>query len=137
MIVDDEPQARRVLRSALVSRGFEVTDARSGEEALESLRHDTPDVILLDLKMPGIGGLETCRLIREVSEVPIMIVSARNTEQEKVEALENGADDYVTKPLALEELIARIHALTRRPGAGAQPEPCGWIRWRSISKATR
>lgn len=121
MIVDDEPQARRVLRVALVARGFEVTDARDGEEALESIRHDAPDVILLDLKMPGIGGLETCRLIREGSEVPIMIVSARNTEQEKVEALESGADDYVTKPLGIDELVARIHAVTRRPFTGAHP----------------
>jgi two-component system, OmpR family, KDP operon response regulator KdpE len=119
LIVDDEPQARRVLRTALISRGFEVTDARSGEEALETLRHETPDVILLDLKMPGIGGLETCRLIRERSEVRIMIVSARNTEAEKVEALESGADDYMTKPLGIEELVARIHAVIRRPSVGA------------------
>jgi two-component system KDP operon response regulator KdpE len=118
MIVDDEPQARRVLKAALVTRGFEVTDARTGEEALESLRRETPDVILLDLKMPGIGGLETCRLIRESSEVPIMIVSARRTEPEKVEALECGADDYVTKPLGIDELVARIHAVTRRPSVG-------------------
>jgi two-component system KDP operon response regulator KdpE len=118
LIVDDEPQARRVLRIALVSRAFEVSDARSGEEALEALRQEMPDVILLDLKMPGIGGLETCRLIRERSEVPIMIVSARKAEKEKVQALESGADDYVTKPLAIEELVARIHALTRRSSVG-------------------
>ncbi|HWE50823.1 MAG TPA: response regulator transcription factor [Bryobacteraceae bacterium] len=118
MIVDDEPQARRALRTALVSRGFEVTDARSGEEAMQNLRIESPGVILLDLKMPGIGGLETCRLIRETSEVPIVIVSARNAEQEKVEALENGADDFVTKPIGIDELIARIHAVTRRPSLG-------------------
>ena len=115
MIVDDEPQARRVLRTALVSRGFEVIDARSGEEALQSLRRETPEVILLDLKMPGIGGLQTCRLIREFSDVPVMIVSARNTEKEKVEALDGGADDYITKPLGIEELVARIRAVIRRP----------------------
>lgn len=119
LIVDDEPQARRVLRMALISRGFEVTDARSGEEALESLRHEIPDVILLDLKMPGIGGLDTCRLIRDRSDVPIIIVSAMKTEKEKVNALESGADDYVTKPLGIEELVARIHAVTRRPQIGA------------------
>jgi two-component system KDP operon response regulator KdpE len=119
LVVDDEPQARRVLRTALISRGFEVTDGRSGEEALEGLRHETPDVILLDLKMPGIGGLETCRLIRERSEIPIIIVSAKKAEQEKVEALESGADDYVTKPFGIEELIARIHAVTRRPAIEA------------------
>jgi two-component system KDP operon response regulator KdpE len=104
---------------ALIAHGFEVTDARSGEEALESLRRETPEVILLDLKMPGIGGLETCRQIRECSEIPIVIVSARKTEKEKVEALESGADDYVTKPLGIEELVARIHAVTRRPSFGA------------------
>jgi two-component system KDP operon response regulator KdpE len=118
MVVDDEPQARRVLRTALISHGFEVTDARSGEEALESLRRETPEVILLDLKMPGMDGIETCRLIRERSEIPIMIVSGRKTEPEKVQALEGGADDYVTKPFGVEELVARIHAITRRPSFG-------------------
>jgi two-component system KDP operon response regulator KdpE len=118
LIVDDDPQARRVLRMALIPRGFEVTDARSGEDALEILRHDLPDLILLDLKMPGIGGLETCRSIREYSEVPIIIVSARKSQQEKVQALESGADDFVTKPIGIEELVARMHAATRRPSAG-------------------
>lgn len=119
LIVDDEPQARRVLRTSLIARGFEVIDARTGDEALGLLRHETPDVILLDLKMPGISGLETCRLIRDSSEIPIVIVSASKTEHEKVEALECGADDYVTKPAGIEELIARIHAVTRRPSIGA------------------
>ena len=137
MIVDDESQARRVLRIALIARGFEVIDARSGEEALESLRHETPNVILLDLTMPGIGGMETCRLIRERSEIPIIIASARKTEQEKVQALESGADDYVTKPLGIAELVARIHAVTRRPSVEATPGSCGWTSWRSISKATK
>jgi two-component system, OmpR family, KDP operon response regulator KdpE len=119
MIVDDEPQARRVLRTALIAHGFEVMDAPTGEEAVENLRHETPDVILLDLKMPGIGGLQACREIRERSEVPIIVVSGRKTEQEKVEALESGADDYVTKPAGVEELVARIHAVTRRPSLGS------------------
>jgi len=118
MIVDDEPQARRVLRTALISHGFEVMDARDGEEALQNLRRETPDVILLDLKMPGIGGIQTCREIRECSEVPIIVVSGRKAEQQKVEALESGADDYVTKPAGVAELIARIHAVTRRPSLG-------------------
>jgi two-component system KDP operon response regulator KdpE len=118
LVVDDEPQARRVLRMALIPRGFEVIDAGSGEEVLESLRYEIPDVILLDLKMPGIGGIETCRLVREYSEVPIVVVSARNTEEEKVQALESGADDYLTKPLGIEELVARIHAVTRRVSVG-------------------
>lgn len=117
LIVDDEPQARRVLRTALIPRGFEVSDARSGEDALEILRHEMPDVILLDLKLPGIDGLETCRTIREYSDVPIVVVSARKSQTEKVQALESGADDYVTKPAGIEELVARIHAVTRRPSA--------------------
>ena len=115
MLVDDEPQAKRVLRIALISHGFEVMEARDGEGALIALRNESPDVILLDLKMPGIGGLDACRLIRERSEVPIIIVSAKDGEKDKVKALENGADDYVTKPAAVEELVARIHAVTRRP----------------------
>jgi two-component system, OmpR family, KDP operon response regulator KdpE len=119
MIVDDEPQARRVLRTALIAHGFEVMDAPTGEEAVENLRHETPDVILLDLKMPGIGGLQACREIRERSEVPIIVVSGRKMEKEKVEALESGADDYVTKPAGIEELVARIHAVTRRPSLGS------------------
>jgi two-component system KDP operon response regulator KdpE len=119
LVVDDEPQARRVLRMALISHGFEVLDAHNGEEALEILRNDTPDVILLDLKMPGIGGVQTCREIRERSEVPIIVVSGKKLEQEKVEALESGADDYVTKPAGIEELVARIHAVTRRPSLGS------------------
>ena len=129
MIVDDEPQARRVLRTALISHGFEVMDTRSGEEALDSLRQESPDVILLDLKMPGMGGLETCRVIRERSEVPVIIVSARKTEQEKVEVLESGADDYVTKPLGIEELVARIHAVMRRPSVAAR---CRIVRLDSV-----
>ena len=118
LIVDDEPQARRVLRTALISRGFEVTDARSGEEALTKLREETPHVVLLDLKMPGLGGIETCRMIRERSEVPIIVVSALRTESEKVQALEAGADDYMTKPAGISEMVARIHAVSRRPSLG-------------------
>ena len=118
MVVDDEPQARRVLRIALIAHGFEVMDAHTGEEAVQNLRHDTPDVILLDLTMPGIGGLQACREMRECSEVPIIIVSGRKTEVEKVEALNSGADDYITKPVGIEELVARIHAVIRRPSLG-------------------
>ena len=92
LIVDDEPQARRVLRVALAAQGFEVNDARSGEEALEKLREEPLDVILLDLKIPGMGGIEACREIRASSEAPVIVVSARKSAQERTEAFEAGAD---------------------------------------------
>jgi len=119
LVVDDEPQLRRVMRTTLTDLGYTVIDAKTGEEALQTLRETQPDLILLDLNMPGIGGLETCRAIRESSEVPIIILSVRNTEREKVQALDAGADDYVTKPFGIQELLARIRAALRRsPQAG-------------------
>src|SRR6266850_1429224 len=95
LIVDDEPEIRRVLRMALVSHGYEITEARSGEEALETFREPVPEIVLLDLKLPGMGGLETCRAIIAVSDVPIIVLSARHAEKEKVELLDAGADDYL------------------------------------------
>ncbi len=122
LVVDDEPQIRRVMRVALTGQGYETTEARSGEEALERFRDYLPDLVLLDLNMPGIGGLETCRQLRGSSGVPIIILTVRNTEEEKVAALDAGADDYVTKPFGIGELLARIRAALRRapsaPGAG-------------------
>jgi two-component system KDP operon response regulator KdpE len=119
LVIDDEPQLRRVMRTTLTDLGYTVIDAKTGEDALELLRHDQPDLILLDLNMPGIGGLETCRAVRETSEVPIIILSVRNTEREKVQALDAGADDYVSKPFGIQELLARIRAALRRsPVAG-------------------
>jgi two-component system KDP operon response regulator KdpE len=114
LVVDDEPQARRVLRTALVAQGFEVNDAKSGEEALDRLRQEPPDVILLDLKMPGMGGIEACREIRASSEVPIIVVSARKSRQDRIEAFEAGADQYVAKPFGIDELVACIRAVDRR-----------------------
>ncbi len=123
LVVDDEPQIRRVMRATLSARGYEVTDARSGGEALEELRADLPDLVLLDLNMPGMGGLECCRLIRSGSDVPIIVLSIRNSEKDKVEALDAGADDYVTKPFSMEELLARIRAAMRRMPAAADAGP--------------
>ncbi len=120
LVVDDEPQIRRVMRATLVGKGYMVNTARDGEEALEKLREERYDLILLDINMPGIGGLETCRIIRSQSDIPIVILSIRNTEKEKVEALDAGADDYVTKPFSTPELLARIRAALRRaPGLSA------------------
>jgi two-component system KDP operon response regulator KdpE len=110
------------MRTTLTDLGYAVIDARTGEDALEMLRHEQPDLILLDLNMPGIGGLETCRAIRETSEVPIIILSVRNTEREKVQALDAGADDYVSKPFGIQELLARIRAALRRSPAAGENE---------------
>ena len=120
LVVDDEPQIRRVMRATLVARGYVVDDARNGEEALEKLRADRFDLVLLDMNMPGIGGMEACRIMRSQGDIPIVILSIRNAEKDKVEALDAGADDYITKPFSMPELLARIRAALRRaPLAGA------------------
>jgi len=114
LIVDDEPQIRRVLRTSLTAREYEVYDAKTGEEALATLREQRFDLVLLDMNMPGLGGLETCREIRRTSEAAIIMLTVRNTEQDKVAALDAGADDYITKPFGMPELLARIRAALRR-----------------------
>lgn len=112
--VDDEPQARRAMKIALVAHGFEVVEAANGEEAIEVLGTLSPDVVLLDVNMPGMDGIETCRVIRSCSEVPIIIISVRKVGRERAEAFSAGADQYVTKPFDVEELVARIRAVRRR-----------------------
>ena len=114
LIVDDAQQVRRVLRTALSAEGYTIFEAGSGEEALESIRQSTPDAILLDVNMPGMGGLEACREIRRTLDVPILMLTVRNAEQDKVLALDAGADDYVVKPFGMQELLARIRAALRR-----------------------
>jgi two-component system KDP operon response regulator KdpE len=124
LIVDDDPQIRRVMKVILAGQRYEVAEARSGEAALLQLRNVLPDLVLLDLNMPGMGGLETCRAIREGSDVPIIILSVRREESEKVALLDAGADDYVTKPFGKEEVMARIRAALRRsPGTGPGGPP--------------
>jgi two-component system KDP operon response regulator KdpE len=114
LVVDDEPQIRRVLRTTLTAQSYEVHDARTGEEALEAVRQSRFDLILLDMNMPGMGGLETCRELRAGSEVAIIVLTVHDSEQVTVAALDAGADDYVTKPFSTTELLARIRAALRR-----------------------
>ncbi len=114
LVIDDDPQIRRVMRSTLTAHGYQVNDARSGEEGLEELRKSSYDLVLLDMNMPGMGGMETCRMIRSSSEIAIIMLTVNNAERQKVEALDAGADDYVTKPFSTPELLARIRATLRR-----------------------
>ena len=123
LVVDDEPQIRRVMRTALSAQGYCVSEAKSGEEALDRVRDERPDLILLDVNMPGMDGLEACREIRGSSDVPIVMLTVRNAERDKVNALDAGADDYVVKPFGIEELLARIRAALRRAApAEAMPK---------------
>ncbi|MGC0779527.1 MAG: response regulator transcription factor, partial [Candidatus Acidiferrum sp.] len=114
LVVDDEPQIRRVLRSTLSFRGYEISEASTGEEGVELARKLKPDLILLDVNLPGISGIEACREIRRSSDAPIIMLTVRNAERDKVVALDAGADDYVTKPFSIEELLARVRASLRR-----------------------
>jgi two-component system KDP operon response regulator KdpE len=114
LVVDDDPQIRRVMRVTLTGQGYEVDDVKTGETALEKLRQERFDLVLLDMNMPGMGGIETCRAIRSQSEIAIIMLTVRDTEADKVDALDAGADDYVTKPYNAPELLARIRANLRR-----------------------
>jgi two-component system, OmpR family, KDP operon response regulator KdpE len=122
LVVDDEPQIRRVMRTTLSAAGYTIVEAHTGEEALEQIRNERPDLLLLDMNMPGLGGLETCREIRRSSDIPIIMLTVRNTERDKVMALDAGADDYVVKPFATQELLARIRAALRR-SPSSEPMP--------------
>jgi two-component system KDP operon response regulator KdpE len=123
LVVDDEPQIRRVLRMALTDHSYEVEDARSGEEAMEKISREKFDLILLDMNMPGMGGIATCRALREKIDAVIIMVTVRNTEVEKVACLDAGADDYVTKPFGMPELLARIRAALRRASPNLDSAP--------------
>ncbi len=114
LVVEDEPTVRETLAESLAEDGLTVTTAANGPEALERFREDRPDLVLLDLMLPGMSGIEVCRVIRAESSVPILMLTARDSELDKVLGLELGADDYVTKPFSLRELQARIRALLRR-----------------------
>jgi len=114
LVVDDEPQIRRVMKTALTVNGYQAYEARTGEEALELVRTEPLDLVLLDLNMPGMGGMATCSAIRQISDVAIIVLSVRDREKDKIVALDAGADDYITKPFGVDELMARIRANLRR-----------------------
>lgn len=114
LIVDDEPQIGRVMRTGLASHGFDVRVATDGEAALDLFSDWHPALVITDLSMPNMGGLEFCRRLRLISNIPLIVLSVKSEERVKVEALDTGADDYVTKPFGMDELVARIRAALRR-----------------------
>jgi two-component system KDP operon response regulator KdpE len=117
LVVDDEPQITRVLRTVLTSQGYQVRVAAEGEAALTDFAEWRPELVITDLYMPHMDGIELCRRIRAMSTVPIIVLSVKGEERSKVEALDCGADDYVTKPFGIDELLARVRAALRRGGA--------------------
>lgn len=117
LVVDDEPQLIRVLRTGLKSRGYDVRGAADAESGLETFSEWHPDLVITDLAMPNVDGLEFCRRLRAISQVPIIVLSAKGEEKIKVEALDIGADDFVTKPFGIDELLARVRASLRRANA--------------------
>ena len=119
-MVDDDPQILRTVRTNLTGRGYEVTTAPNGETAVEILSAEAIDLVVLDLSLPGMDGQEVIRRVRAFSEVPILVLSVREAQDEKIAALDAGADDYVTKPFAMGELLARMRALERRTGQGGR-----------------
>jgi two-component system KDP operon response regulator KdpE len=124
LVVDDDPQILRALRTNLAAHGYRVVAAQNGNEALEAYRRQRPDLIVLDLGLPDVDGLEVIRRVREHDATPIVVLSARETERDKVAALDLGADDYLTKPFGADELLARIRVALRHaahPASGTAP----------------
>jgi len=123
LVVDDEPQITRVLRTSLSAQGYDIRVASNGEMALEIMKDWTPNLIITDLAMPAMDGVQLCRRVRAVSQVPIVVLSVRDQERQKVAALDAGADDYVTKPFGMNELLARVRANLRRVPTENEPNP--------------
>ncbi len=123
LVVDDESQITRVLKTVLTSQGYQVRTAAEGEAALTDFKEWNPELVITDLYMPHMNGVELCRRIRAVSSVPIIVLSVKGEERSKVEALDSGADDYVTKPFGIDELMARVRAALRRRPVSTDPEP--------------
>jgi two-component system KDP operon response regulator KdpE len=114
LVVDDESQITRVLRTSLATHGYDIRVANDGETALEIMKDWTPDLVITDIAMPNMDGLELCRRLRAKTQIPIIVLSVRGEERTKVQALDAGADDYITKPFGIEELLARVRANLRR-----------------------
>ena len=125
LVVDDEPQITRVLRASLVSSGYEVLLARDGVEGFDSYRESAPDLVITDVSMPRMDGIELTRAIRQMSDTPIIVLSVREQDTMKVAALDEGADDYVTKPFSMQELLARVRAQLRK--SARQPQEVSQI----------
>jgi two-component system, OmpR family, KDP operon response regulator KdpE len=124
LIVDDEPQILRALRVGLQAHGYDVVSAADGEEALDKAATELPDAVILDINLPRLSGLEVCRQLREWSTMPILMLSVREAEHDKVMALDLGADDYLTKPFGTDELLARLRVALRHAARnGSAPEP--------------
>ena len=123
LVVDDEPQVRRVMKVTLTAEGYTIFEAHNGEEALDLFRAERPDIVLLDVNMPVMDGLATCKEIRKFSAVPIIMLTVRSAERDKVLALDAGADDYVVKPFSTPELLARIRAALRRTNSPDKSPP--------------
>jgi two-component system KDP operon response regulator KdpE len=123
LVVEDEPQMQKFLRASLTSHGFRVLEAKSGAEAISEATTHTPNLVLLDLGLPDVDGIELTRRLREWSRVPIIVISARGREEDKVEALDAGADDYLTKPFGVNELLARIRVAFRHVEQGSAETP--------------
>ncbi len=128
LIVDDEPAIRRSVRAGLTARAYEVREAENGERAIAAVAEDPPDLVILDLGLPDIDGVDVCRRIRAWSEVPIVVLSAEASDYRKVLALDEGADDYVTKPFSMPELLARIRVALRHRTAAAGPDEATELR---------
>jgi len=122
LVVDDEPQITRVLKTTLSSHGYGTRTASDGDDALQLMKSWSPDLLITDLRMPNMDGLELCRRVRATSHIPIIVLSVRGEEQIKVQALDAGADDYVTKPFSTNELLARVRAAFRRAAVNDEPE---------------
>jgi len=122
LVVDDEPALLRAVGAALKARDYEVVTATTGQGAIDAVALEAPDLVVLDLGLPDLDGIEVCRRVREWSDVPIVVLSAEGSEQRKVDALDEGADDYVTKPFSMAELLARVRVALRHPRGEAPPD---------------